>query len=257
MIKLDTNDYLKIFISVLFIIISMYKTDYQKEYYKKKHKYMDISDSNYTNNLVEKLILEGKIHKNHKILEIGCGKGRFSMSLLKRGYKLTCIDLSRNLLKEFRKNLPKNPKVKIIQGDINKIAPKLEKKFDFIIGFYILHHLQDLKKSFRSMNLMLKKEGKIVFSENNPYNLLYYIQMIITPDMGWAGERGILNMRKGILSPVLSSSGFKDILIKRYGFFPPFISNTRIGYSMEKVLERIKVFYPILPFQIISAKKVK
>jgi len=103
--------------------------NYQKEYYKKKHSYMDIADTNYVNNLVEILIKEGKIKKNHKILEVGCGKGRFSNSLLTKGFNLTCVDISDNLLQEFKKNIPKKRNVIIIKGDINEIGDKFKSEF--------------------------------------------------------------------------------------------------------------------------------
>jgi len=228
---------------------------YQKDYYKKKHKYMDIGDTNYINNLVEKLISSGGIKKSHKILEIGCGRGRFSIPLLKRGYSLTCIDLSENLLNKFKKNISPGMKVKIMKGDINEMTKKLRNKFDFIIGFYILHHLSDLKTSFENMKIMLKKDGKIIFSENNPYNPMYYIQMIVVKDINWEGEKGILNIRKKIIYPLLKSLKFKNIKIERYGFFPPHIVNTRIGQTLESKLEKIRFFYPLLPFQIIKASK--
>lgn len=230
---------------------------YQEEYYTKKHGYLDPGDTNYINSLVNRLISEGKIKKSHKILEIGCGKGRFSIPLLKRGYNLTCIDLSKELLSEFKKNISRGMKVKILNGDFNKIAQKLRGRFDFIIGFYILHHLDNLKISFGSMHTMLKKNGKIIFSENNPYNLMYYAQMLIERDITWKGEKGILNMRKSILFPILSSCGFQEISMRRHGFFPPIIVNTKLGARLDKMLEKIKVFYPCLPFQIIGAKKVK
>ena len=233
------------------------RTSYQKQYYDKEHNYMDTADTNYVNNLVERLISEAKIKKHHKILEIGCGKGRFSIPLLKKGYNITCIDLSDSLLKDFKKNISSEMKVKIINEDFNKIAKKLKNKFDFIIGFYILHHLDNLEGSFRNMRIMLKKGGKIIFSENNPYNLMYYVQMMIVKDMGWKGEKGILNMRTGVMLPMLESAGFEDFSIKRYGFLPPFIVNTKWGLKLDKILEKIGIFYPVLPFQIITAKRAK
>lgn len=233
------------------------KTSYQKRYYDKKHNYMDSADTNYVNNLVERLISEAKIKKHHKILEIGCGKGRFSIPLLKKGYNLTCIDLSDNLLKDFKKSVSAEMKARIINDDFNKIAKKLKNKFDFIIGFYILHHLENLEESFKNMKVMLKKGGKIIFSENNPYNLMYYVQMMLIKDMSWKGESGILNMRKGVMFPMLESAEFENFSIKRHGFLPPFIVNTPWGLKLDKILEKIRIFYPILPFQIITAKRAK
>ena len=216
---------------------------------------MDVCNSYYVNNLIEKLICYGDLKKSHKILEIGCGKGRFSFPLLKKGYNLTCIDSSENLLDEFKKNILSDMQVDIIKGDFNNLAKRMKNKFDRIIGLYVLHHLEDSETSFRNMRIMLKKEGRIVFSENNPYNVMYYIQMAIVKDITWEGEKGILNMRKSIIYPLLEFLKFKDIKIERYGFFPPQIVNTKFGQGLEKKFEKIKLFYPFLPFQVIMGTK--
>jgi len=233
------------------------RSTYQYAYYKKEHSYMNVVESNYINNLVEKIISVAGLSKKDKILEIGCGKGRFSIPLLKRGYKLTCVDFSTELLEEFKKNISSGMKVKLINDDFTKIYKNFKNEFDHIIGFYVLHHLNDLKSAFKKMRFMLKDGGKITFSENNPYNIMYYIQIMLVKDITWRGEKGILNMRKKIIYPLLESLRFKNIRIERYGFFPPLIVNTKIGQKFEKKLEKIKIFYPFLPFQIISAEKPK
>lgn len=223
------------------------------EYYDKKHTYMDVVDSNYTNTLVENLILHSKINKNQKILEIGCGKGRFSAQLLKRGYRLTCIDDSESMLKEFRTLAEKN--VKLICGDFNRVLGKSKNKFDAIIGFYILHHFESLEISLKNMAKLLNKGGTVAFIEPNPYNPMYYVQLLVYKDMSWKGERGILNMKPKKLSNIFAKSGFKAFKLIRFGFMPPFAMNWPIGAKADLVAGKIKFMGPIRPYQLVIAQR--
>ena len=58
---------------------------------------------------------------------------------------------------------------------------------------------------------MVKPGGRIVFLEPNPFNLLYYLQILFTPRMTWSGERGIPNMRKSLVFEAMHTAG---------GFYP-------------------------------------
>ncbi len=49
-----------------------------------------------------------KLKKGHKILDLCCGAGRYSIELAKVGYEVTGIDLSEDLIKTAHKNTAKN-----------------------------------------------------------------------------------------------------------------------------------------------------
>ena len=122
--------------------------------------------------------------------------------------------------------------------------------FDAVIGFFALHHIHDLSLSLRSMSRLLVPGGRIAFLEPNPYNPLYYVQMAVKPEMTWEGDRGMLRMRPGVILPALESAGLGDCAYRRFGFFPPFLANAGGGGRAEAVLERVRPFRPMLPFQL-------
>lgn len=67
-------------------------------------------------------------HKN--ILELMCGTGRVSLSILEEGYSLTCVDYSEKMLDVFRKKLKANHSANLVCADVCEL--KLDQKFDLI-----------------------------------------------------------------------------------------------------------------------------
>lgn len=230
------------------------KLSEQIGYYKKKHHYMGVVDTPFVNLILKEFIERGCINNKQKILEIGTGYGRFSLPLLKLGYNITLSDMSVDMINQLKKNVQlRRLNVEIIQLDITK--QNLQQKYDVIYGFHTLHHLSDLHTTFNNMNILLKKNGKIIFVEPNPINPLYYIQLLLLKDMSWKGEKGILNMGDRYLKKILMQSNFNYVNISRFGFFPNFIVNTKIGSFLERLSNKTKR-NPIALYKIITANKI-
>ncbi len=104
--------------------------------------------------------------KNIKILDLGCGGGLVSESLSRLGAKVTGIDFVANNINIARHHSIKSKlKIDYIHGDIEKI--KMNKKFDLIIMFEILEHVNNWKKLLLKIDKNLKKDGKIIISTIN------------------------------------------------------------------------------------------
>lgn len=224
----------------------------QIDYFRKEHKYMEAVDTPFVNLIVNEFLRRSGISKKQRILELGSGYGRFSIPLLKRGYDITLSDISPDVLKKLKANVySKGLKPKILQLDISK--DKLKDKYDVVCGFHVLHHLPDVKRAFLTMNSMLKKNGKIIFVEPNPLNILYYIQILVIKEMSWKGERGILCMTDNYLKKVLKESRF-NMSISRFGFFPNFIVNTKHGMFLEELFNK-NLYNPLALYKLVIAKK--
>lgn len=107
--------------------------------------------------------------KNHKekkikILDIGCGIGYLTNFLNAEG-----LDNNINAIKMANKFYPNN---KFFQGDINKILNILKDKYDIIVCYNIIEHLQDKIriKFFNNINKIFNKDGMIIFGYANPYH---------------------------------------------------------------------------------------
>lgn len=107
-------------------------------------------------------LIENKIVKPCKVLDIGCGEGYYSIYLAKNGFNVTGIDLSENAIKLAKKNAEKEDvKIKFTSMDVNDLE-KLNEKFDFILEWAILHHIshEKRKKYLENLNKLLSKRGK-------------------------------------------------------------------------------------------------
>lgn len=184
------------------------------------------------------------------MLEVGCGSGRFTLALSEKLTRLTGIDYSDFLIKELKSLNIEG--LEVVNEDIDEFEPK--EKFDRVVGFFILHHLSDLKKSLESVAGLTKKGGVVGFVEPNPLNLLYYIQPFVSKNMSWGEEKGFLDMQEDKLKNAFEQAGFVEFGIKRFGFFPPFVINNSIGQRIDSKLEKIKSWEKLLPYQLIHAK---
>ncbi len=103
-----------------------------------------------------------KFFKNKKILDMGCGSGRFTNALATLGAsKVIGIDLGNKGLEIARINAKawniKN--VKFIQGSVLDL-PFKDNEFDFIFCKGVLHHTGDLKKGVKEFFRVMKQNGK-------------------------------------------------------------------------------------------------
>ncbi len=124
---------------------------------------------------VDFLLEELALKPGAAILDVGCGTGRHSVELAKRGYKVTGIDLSAEMLKEARE------KAEAAGVNINWIRAnatdfKLPGKFDAVIclcegSFGLLGHRDDAINQplaiLCNISRSLKKKAKVILTVLN------------------------------------------------------------------------------------------
>ena len=229
----------------------------QQDYYEMKDSpNMKPKDaSRYLDRHVEQMINEAGISPEHKIIDIGCGSGRYTLRFAERGYDIEGLDLTAGLLEELKKCDGGKYDIPLHLTDVIEHDEALDGRFDRVIGFFALHHMFDLHASFKAMEKLTKPGGIVAFLEPNAFNPLYYIQMLITPGMTWKGDKGVARMRKSLIFDAMERAGLENLSILRFGFFPPFLANTSWGAKIERFLERLPFLRPFLPFQLFSGDK--
>lgn len=100
------------------------------------------------------------------ILDIGFGTAVLTKKLYDRGFKIFGIDFSEKMIKCAEEKMPN---AELIKADFTKGYPSAlnEKKFDFIISTYALHHLNDDEKInfIRTLCGHLKDNGKLLIGD--------------------------------------------------------------------------------------------
>jgi ubiquinone/menaquinone biosynthesis C-methylase UbiE len=114
-------------------------------------------------------ILEKSKPIEGNILEIGTGKGHFTMELAKKGYSFTSVDISVEEQKFARLNvqylkLDKQVKFKIDNAEDLSFG---NESFDVVFAINLIHHLKKPFKAIDEFARVIKPKGKIVLSDFN------------------------------------------------------------------------------------------
>ena len=203
------------------------------------------------------------LQPGQRVLEIGCGSGRFSIHVLRRvPLDLVGLDLSPRQLAQFRESLAEHgahpeARVELHCQDVGLIEQTLgRERFDAVIGFFILHHLQRLPHVLRHVRRVLKPGGRVAFIEPNRWNPLFAVQVAVCPDMHWRDELGMFTLARSRVLRTLAATRFANPRITTFGWFPPPILDYVPGtLAVERALERATPLKPVLPFLMIQAER--
>ncbi len=78
---------------------------------------------------------EVEVHKNPTALDLACGAGRHSLLFAKKGFTVTGIDLSENLLAKAKERaVSNNANIEFIQSDLRTL--KLNRTFDVTLSLF-------------------------------------------------------------------------------------------------------------------------
>jgi tellurite methyltransferase len=116
------------------------------------------------------LILSHK--KSGKILELGCGKGGTSLALAKKGFEVTCVDISKTAISQIKEEAKKRKiKINAICADLEDY--KIKEDYDIIISLGVFHFIpkENLYSLIESMKKHISKEGLTIidsFMEGDP-----------------------------------------------------------------------------------------
>ncbi|MCU1324815.1 MAG: Methyltransferase type 11 [Bryobacterales bacterium] len=107
----------------------------------------------------------GRLARNAKILDLCCGDGRLAARLTQRGYVVTGVDGSPDMLEIARRNAPS---ARFVLGDARQL--RIPGEFEAVVStFDSLNHVlkaDELRAVFRGVHQLLAKDGSFVFDLN-------------------------------------------------------------------------------------------
>jgi ubiquinone/menaquinone biosynthesis C-methylase UbiE len=113
--------------------------------------------------------LLGKIQPEERVLDIGCGTGRFTVPLAELGTDVSALDISTGMLEVLRGKLDaKGLSADLRQGDMAHM-PFPDNSFDAVTSFLALMHipLADRPAVFREVSRVLKPGGRMILGVKN------------------------------------------------------------------------------------------
>lgn len=180
------------------------------------------------------------------VLELGCGMGIMANMIAgKIKTKFLGVDLCEPFIAAARKNFS-TPNLSFEVMDFNKAEDFLHRKFDYIIGNGILHHLyHNLDSALVNIRKLLKPGGKMIFLEPNIYNP--YVSLIFKNSYfrkKAALEPTEMAFSKKFITQKLQSAGYKNIKVEYKDFLLPGIPRVFVKPSI--VIGRIAEKTPLI-----------
>jgi SAM-dependent methyltransferase len=175
--------------------------------------------------------LMGKKHQDElKILDFGCGTGRFSKFIISDfpNSSYCGIDTSEKSIKVAKESYPHTNFLTM------ESLPQLEEnKYDLVFAACVFHHIPQKEQNdiLVAVKNSLKPGGLFVMFEHNPYNPL---TLKVVNDCPFDKDAVLIKSNKA--KSLFAKSGFSRNKVKYYFFFPKFLSFLR---PLEKYFSKV------------------
>jgi ubiquinone/menaquinone biosynthesis C-methylase UbiE len=102
-----------------------------------------------------------------RILDLGCGTGRYLRRLTAGLYRITAVDLSRGMLCRARRDIEKREEISWVQASVTRL-PFQSRFFDRIMSGLVLDHIERPEHLFEQIAAVLKPQGRAVVTAVHP-----------------------------------------------------------------------------------------
>lgn len=135
------------------------------------HKTVGDTGDSYHRNYVNPIIFDilGDV-KGQSILDLACGQGYLSRILIKKGAKVTGVDISEKMLEIARASEASEPLgvqyIHCSSADMSDIA---NTSMDCVVSTFGFHDIKEIDQTIEECSRILKSGGKLVFALPHPF----------------------------------------------------------------------------------------
>lgn len=104
-----------------------------------------------------------------RVLDAGCGEGRFARMLADRGAKVTAFDFSSRMVELAQQAEAENPLgIEYLHADMCDLSSLADESFDLAVAYLTLLDVRDCEKALRELARVLRPGGELHFSSVHP-----------------------------------------------------------------------------------------
>lgn len=133
----------------------------QEEFSKQAGK---LEKSNFFRNkeIVDTMLSMGEDTKEGPVMDLACGPGILTKGLSENNWKVTAVDITKEMLDIVREKKLSN--IKVVRGDANKL-PFEDNFFKGVFTRLSLHHFKYPEKTIAEMKRVLSEDGTIIIGD--------------------------------------------------------------------------------------------
>lgn len=173
-------------------------------------------------------LIEEKISRRAKILDVGCSLGFFLDEARKRGLETWGVEIS-----DYPATFAQNKlKLNVFKGALKKAKFK-QNFFDVVTIFQTIEHFPNPRESLEEVGRILKSGGLLVIT--TPDIESFYTKLLGKKSFQFDHQEHLFYFCRKTLTKLLEKAGFRKIVIKRDSVW---------FMLVDDVLERFNHFYP-------------
>lgn len=113
-------------------------------------------------------LVDRHVPAESRILEFGCGTGHTAARLAERGHRLTCLDVSPEMIEATRRTLDRaGHAVPLYVGHLGDLVEESAGPFDAIVGMGVMEYIDDHDAAFDEIHRLLSPGGVCLLSFPN------------------------------------------------------------------------------------------
>lgn len=177
-----------------------------------------------------------------RLLEAGCGTGKATLPLARRGFRITGLELGSRLAAAARRNLARFPGVEVVQAAFEEWQPPRGVSFDLVFAATAWHWL-DPAIRYRTAWTLLRPGGRLAFwhashvfpADGDPFfreiqHVYDEIGAGLPPGTAWPPPGGLPDER----DEITGSGLFTGVLVRQYDW--------ETSYTAEEYIRLLGTF---------------